>query len=75
MSNHGYAVILLPSTNHAMRAETLLLSAGLTFKLIPVPRQIASDCGVCIRIRRQDIETAQRIITEGAIVIEAIKEI
>ena len=50
MSGEGYAVMLVYSTSHAMRFEKLLAERGIACKMIPVPRRISSDCGVCIRI-------------------------
>jgi len=57
-----YAVILVHSTGHAIRVEKVLGRAGLTCKLIPVPRYLSSDCGVCVRIRRADQAAAQHIL-------------
>ena len=40
-------------------AEKILKAAGIAHKLIPVPRHISSDCGVCVRItedKQQDVE-------------------
>ncbi|MBP8981262.1 MAG: DUF3343 domain-containing protein, partial [Syntrophobacterales bacterium] len=45
-----FVVFLFPSVSHALTAEKLLKAAGITHKLIPVPRHISSDCGVCLRI-------------------------
>lgn len=44
-----YEVVLFKSVSHALRAEKILKEAGIPFKLIPVPRHISSDCGVCLR--------------------------
>ena len=46
-------VVLFHSVTHAMKAEKLLKAAGLTFKLIPVPKHISSDCGICLRFPRE----------------------
>ncbi len=54
-----YAVALFESVSHAMRAEKLLEKAGIPCKLIPVPRHISSDCGVCLRFA-----SASRLETE-----------
>lgn len=70
-----FAVILVHSTSHAMRVEKLLQAQGLACKMIPVPRQISSDCGVCVRILREDIETARKAIQAGSVEIETIQEI
>ena len=32
-----------------MKAEKILKSAAIPHKIIPIPRHISSDCGVCIR--------------------------
>ncbi len=60
-----YAVLLFHATSHAMRVEKLLRDKGLACKLIPVPRHISSDCGVCVRVGHQDREAARRVV-EGA---------
>ena len=62
MTEHQtYYVALFDSVSHVMKAEKILKAAGIAHKLIPVPRRISSDCGVCIRFlpeHRQDLEKA-----------------
>ena len=45
-----HAVILFYTSNHAFRAEKLLKVRNITCKLVPVPRHLSSECGVCLRI-------------------------
>jgi hypothetical protein len=45
----SWQVVLFLSVSHALRAEKLLKEAGIPCKLIPVPRHLSSDCGVCLR--------------------------
>jgi hypothetical protein len=45
----AYKVVLFYSTSAAIQAEKLLIKEGFTVKLIPVPRILSSDCGVCLR--------------------------
>ena len=42
-------VVLFASTHFAIRAEKIAKEKGLDVKLVPVPRQLSSDCGVCLR--------------------------
>jgi hypothetical protein len=70
-----YAVILVFGTSHAIRAEHLLQRAGVTCKMIPVPRHLSSNCGVCVRIGRTDVEAAKQTLAEGRLEIEGIHEI
>ncbi len=67
MTHNPYAVIIVKSTNHAVRAEKVLANAGLKCKLIPVPRQISSDCGVSLRVFRSEITSAQNALQEAGV--------
>ena len=75
MYRDRYAVILVYGTSHAIRAESLLHQAGLASKMIPVPRHLSSNCGVCVRIERTDVEPARQVLEKGRLEIEAIHEI
>jgi hypothetical protein len=44
-------VILFKAVSYVLKAEKILKQEGLPCKLIPVPKQISSDCGVCLLIR------------------------
>jgi hypothetical protein len=56
MEPQKYIVFLFPSVSYALKAEKILKEQGIAHKLIPVPRHIGSDCGVCLRVTadRQD---------------------
>ncbi len=61
MSDQGYCVLLFDSVSSTLLAERTLKKHGIVHKVIPVPRQISSDCGVCIRFRpelREEIISA-----------------
>ncbi len=73
--NPQYAVILVYSTSYALRAEKILQAVGIPCKLIPVPRQLSSDCGVCVRIRRVDQEGALQALEAARVEIDGIHEI
>ncbi len=75
MSEVNYAVILVYSTSHAMRIEKLLAEKRIACKMIPVPRQISSDCGVCIRIQRDQSAAARKVVQDARIEIQGLVEI
>jgi hypothetical protein len=63
METPRYAVFLFPSVSHTLKAEKILKVAGIAHKLIPVPRHIGTDCGVCLRVeadRRDAVAEALR---------------
>lgn len=49
----SYYVILFKSISYALKAEKILKAEGIPHKLIPVPREISSDCGVCLRFEEK----------------------
>lgn len=67
-----FSVILVHSTSHAIRAEKVLRTAGIPCKMIPVPRHISSDCGVCVRVGRSDAEAARKALEAAGLEIEDI---
>lgn len=75
MTEPEYAVLLVQSTSHAMRVEKLLRGEGITCKMIPVPRHISSDCGVCVRILRRDVDAARRLMEAARVEVEGVHAI
>lgn len=69
---NDYAVILVYSTSYALRAEKFLKEAGILCKLIPVPRHLSSDCGVCVRIAQTDRDAALQALETANVEIDGI---
>lgn len=66
-----YSVALFYSVSGALRAEKLIKEAGITCKLIPVPRHLSSDCGLCLRFRTEDEERIREVL-KGKVEVQAI---
>lgn len=63
-------VILFPSIHFALRAEKLMKQKGIPHKLIPVPRHLSSDCGVCLRIPWEKKEEVLGILAQSAVKVD-----
>ena len=72
MADTQKTVFLFPASSHAIRAERFFQEAGLDAKLIPVPRHLSSDCGLCVRLPRAQRERAEAVAAERKMVIEGI---
>lgn len=70
-----YSVILVWSSNHAMRIEHILNQAGIACKLIPTPRQWTSDCGLSVRVKREDADAARKAMEDAWAEYESIREL
>ena len=73
MDQTDKAVLILKATSHAIKAEKILKSIGIDCKLVPVPRTISSDCGVCIRIQTSDLISAVDALTKANIDIKPVR--
>ncbi len=67
-----FGVILVPSTSAALRGEKVLQRAGLQVKLIPVPREISSNCGISIRFAWAEREQVETALAESKVSIDSI---
>ncbi len=65
-------VILFPSIHFALKAEKLLKGKGIPYKLIPVPRYISSDCGVCLRIAWEEKEEVLTLLAQEGVKIDGV---
>lgn len=74
MNNLVYSVILVDSASYAIRIEKMLAGCNLSCKLIPVPRHISSDCGVCVQILRENKDRINEMLKENQIRIQSIED-
>ena len=75
VSKPDYSVVLFYSMSGALRAEKLLKKDGVVIKLIPVPRQLSSDCGVCVRFERLDEDLVKQKLAGAKLEIQGIHPI
>jgi len=52
--------LLFPAIHDVLKAEKRLKSEKIQYELVPVPRQLSSDCGVCIKLK--DFDSALNFI-------------
>jgi hypothetical protein len=60
-------IVIFPSTYAAIKAERLCLESGLPCRVIPVPRDISSDCGVALEIDQAERERAEKTFIERGV--------
>jgi hypothetical protein len=72
MSDSHQSVILVYSTSHAIRLESLLKSARTSCRLIPVPRHLSSDCGVCVRFDDENRGVIDQVLTSSGLEIQGV---
>lgn len=71
----GFGVVLFNSTQAAIRAEKLLLAAGVPLKLVPVPRHLSANCGFAIRFSWAERAAVEQCIEASGPDIKAIQRL
>ena len=67
-----YGVVLVHTTSAALRGEKILQQAGLTVKLIPVPRELSSDCGIALRFLWEEREAVEEALDAAGLEIAGV---
>jgi hypothetical protein len=62
------AIITFQSTHQVLKTEKLLQKEGVDFDIIPVPKEISSDCGMAIRVEMESIKRIEGILEKNTIV-------
>jgi len=69
-------VAIFNSIHRVMKAEKVLKLAGTEILLIPVPRQLASDCGLAIRYSPAMQEAVEEVLKkEGLLPAEVYRRV
>jgi len=71
----NFSVVIFYSNSAAIRAESLTKKENLKIKLIPVPRYLSSDCGICLRFNNEDKSKIEKILQDGKVEYENIYRI
>lgn len=69
----AYAYILVYSTSHAVQIERWLIESAIPCRLVPVPRHLSSDCGVCVRIAKVDLKRVKKLLEDRNIEVDQIR--
>jgi len=67
-----YSVILFYSNSNSIWTSKELKKRGIDHKMVPVPRHLSSDCGYCVRIKKDETELIQSVLIEKGIEFDKI---
>ncbi len=68
-------LIAFDSVHQAIRAESLLLKAGVPVELVPTPREISASCGQSVRFAEDAAEPVKALLERERIVFRGIYSI
>jgi hypothetical protein len=67
--------LLVVKPARVLEGEALLKAAGLSCAVIPLPRTLSSECGVCLRVGVRDRAKAMDVLSTAGIEVPAVHEI
>ena len=70
MSGERRCIITFSSVHHALKAEKILLQGGTKVTLIPVPREISSDCGIALEVPDGEETRIKSMLEENRVAVE-----
>ncbi len=73
MEDHNCYVILFDSTHQAMSAESALKSAGVRHAVINTPREFTVNCGISLRVPREDKDAAIACLEEKGVIYAEVE--
>jgi hypothetical protein len=75
MNMSEYSVILFFSSNYSFKGSNILKKNAIEHKMIPVPRHLSSDCGLCVRISGIDTEIVRNLFEKTGVEFDRIENI
>jgi hypothetical protein len=60
-------VLIFRGTHEVLRAEKILKEGGVPVRLIPVPRRLASDCGLALTVPAGQAREAAGLLSGGGV--------
>lgn len=63
-------LLTFPSTYQALKAEKVIQGAGLTGRLIPMPREVSSLCGLALELDPTVDEEAAKLLIAAGVKLE-----
>lgn len=73
--NNYYCIVTFHTTQQPLVFEKNLIKEGINTKLMPVPRQVSSSCGIAARVDCKEKEKILSICNKNNIEIEGFHKV
>lgn len=68
-------VVTFHNTHSALKADKVARSAGLSHKMIPVPRRLSADCGIALRTEVANRDRLEELLETETVPYQGLFEI
>jgi hypothetical protein len=63
LQNHKIYFLLFDTIHDVLKADKILKKEKINYELVPVPRNLSSDCGMCVKLE-DSLEDAKKHIKD-----------
>lgn len=72
MSDHLY--MIFKSMTHVLAAERAARKQGISCRMVPIPRNLSTDCGMCVLVKIEDGDAFIHAVGKKGLVPDRIEE-
>ncbi len=69
---YDFDVLTFPSTHYALKAEKLCKNDGIQVAMIPLPRELSTDCGVALIVLPEECRNAVDLLRQEGLSLNGI---
>ncbi|MCK5035721.1 MAG: DUF3343 domain-containing protein [Candidatus Sabulitectum sp.] len=69
-----YLYMIFQSMTHVLTAERAARKGGIACRMVPIPRNVSTDCGMCISVKVEDGRSFLSAVKEKGITPERVEE-
>ena len=70
--HESYCVILFDSIHDVLAAQEVFREHDVWHDLVPVPRDLSSDCGMAIEFRPGDLKTVRDVANDPRVKLQSV---
>ncbi len=74
MEEYNY-YILFPNVTEGLKLEKLLKSEGISYTIVPTPRELSKCCGICIMYEYKDENQIKLLVEKHVIKTEGFRNL
>lgn len=67
-------ILIFKNTRAVIQSERTLREARISFQVIPTPRHISSECGMCLTVDKKEVEKAKDVLNANQLEVVKIYE-
>lgn len=72
MSDHLF--FIFKSMTHVLAAERAARKGGITCRMVPIPRNLSTDCGMCVSVKAEFGEELKELLKRKGLEPDRIEE-